>query len=266
MTLSEKDHTFIIPAYKDSVFLEDCIKSLKRQTVPGNIIITTSTPSDFIAGIAREYNIEMRINIQRGGIAGDWNFGLSVAKTKLVTIAHQDDVYDKNFLDAVLQKWNCTDQNVLIFFTDYDEIIDGAIRKNSLNLIIKKILLFPFIFQSCIHSKFFKKFPLLFGNPICCPSVTYNIEELADFTFLSEYAYNLDWSAWLELSRRDGAFVRINKKLMKHRLHHGSETSKQLKTDIRKKEELKIFETIWGKVIARFLALIYLRSHKDNIL
>ena len=38
-------HIFIILAYKQSQYLEDCIDSLLNQTIKSKIIITTSTPS-----------------------------------------------------------------------------------------------------------------------------------------------------------------------------------------------------------------------------
>ena len=42
------DHTFAICAYKESPYLEECIKSLKNQTIKSNILIATSTPTDYI--------------------------------------------------------------------------------------------------------------------------------------------------------------------------------------------------------------------------
>ena len=49
------DHTFVICAYGDSPFLEDCINSLLSQTVKSNIILYTSTPSVFIESICQKY-------------------------------------------------------------------------------------------------------------------------------------------------------------------------------------------------------------------
>ena len=44
-------HTFVICAYKESAFLEECILSLKKQTVRSNILIATSTPNKYIDDI-----------------------------------------------------------------------------------------------------------------------------------------------------------------------------------------------------------------------
>ena len=44
-TMKEK-HTFVICAYKESAYLEECVKSLKEQKKESNIIMVTSTPND----------------------------------------------------------------------------------------------------------------------------------------------------------------------------------------------------------------------------
>ena len=87
-----KNHTFAICAYKESQYLEECIKSLKKQTVKSNIIMATSTPNEHIKNLAEKYNIELFINDGEKGIGPDWNFAVSKTKTDYVTVAHQDDI------------------------------------------------------------------------------------------------------------------------------------------------------------------------------
>ena len=48
-----KNHTFVICAYKESQYLEECIESIKKQNVKSNVIMTTSTPIEFIEKIAQ---------------------------------------------------------------------------------------------------------------------------------------------------------------------------------------------------------------------
>ena len=63
-----KDHTFVICAYKESSYLEQCILSLKRQSVESHIIMITSTPNEYINGMAKKYGIPLFINEGEGGI------------------------------------------------------------------------------------------------------------------------------------------------------------------------------------------------------
>lgn len=260
-------HTFAISAYQESEYLEGCIQSLLAQTVISKVMITTSTPSDFSRQLAQKYNLEYHVNpLQKAGIAGDWNFALSKADTPLVTIAHQDDVYEPGYAQAVTEQFTAhSKDNVLIVFTNYKDVIDNRLKSSGLNAFVKNALLFPFKFSNSISYAALKRSLLLFGDPICCPSVTFNKASLDDFSFSSEYKVALDWYAWFELSKREGAFVYINKKLVHHRLHPASETTLQINNGIRKQEETRLLELMWGTPLARLIAPLYAMGHKGNI-
>ena len=120
------DHSFAVMAYKDSPYLPDCLDSLKNQTVGSDIYIATSTPSLYIDETAKKYGIKIFATDPGQGIAHDWNFSLSIAKTKYVTLAHQDDLYNSNYTRLCIkaaEKFNDT----LICFTDYKG--DAIVRK-----------------------------------------------------------------------------------------------------------------------------------------
>ena len=94
-----RDHTFVICAYKESKYLKNCIRSLENQTVKSHILIATSTGNAYIRGLAEQYHISLYENDAPSGIATDWNFAYRQAHTKLVTIAHQDDIPHPNDRD-----------------------------------------------------------------------------------------------------------------------------------------------------------------------
>src|ERR1700741_1143150 len=176
-------HSFAVMAYKDSPYLTDCLDSLKEQTVRSEIYISTSTPSVYIDETAKKYGIKIFTTEPGQGIAHDWNFSLSVAKTKYVTLAHQDDLYDKQYSELCVkaaEKFNDT----LICFTGYDEIVGNKERSLTLMLTVKKFMNFMFMpLKKNIKSKAWKKFSQSFGTAIPCPSVMYNKEILRDFKF-----------------------------------------------------------------------------------
>ena len=64
-------HTFVICAYKESAFLEECIESLEEQTVTSTIIMVTSTPCDYISNMAQKHGIELYVNDGETGISGN---------------------------------------------------------------------------------------------------------------------------------------------------------------------------------------------------
>lgn len=261
------DHTFVIPVYKESPYLEQCIQNLLDQTVKSKIIVTTSTPSTFTENIAATYGIPYFINdTGQKGIASDWNFALLKSDTKLVTIAHQDDIYERDYVATVTAKIkNRKNDNLLMAFTNYIDLVNDKARTTSLNAFVKSSLLLPFVFTETIQHTFLKKLILLFGDPVCCPSVTLNMDALGDFKFPVAYKCALDWYAWYELAQRDGAFMYIDKKLIQHRIHIDSETTHQLNNGIRQQEERQIFELMWGKRFAKIISKIYAIGYKDNL-
>ena len=258
-------HTFVIPAYKESPYLESCINNLLAQTVKSNIIITTSTPNNHILELANKYNLPYYINEgDAKGIAADWNFAISKSITPLTTIAHQDDIYLPNFTETVLNSIISKGKDVLIAFTNYQDLIGSELRGYSLNHVVKKILLFPFMFKNKIESVFLKKFLLAFGDPIGCPTVTFNLTKLQSFSFSKKYDCILDWFAWYELAAQKGSFLYINQSLLLHRIHAGSETTNSIKNGKRKTEEKALFSLIWGKHLAKFFTALYTLGYKQN--
>ena len=53
----KKNHTFAILAYKESQFLEECIKSVMKQRDNSEVVIMTQTPNDFISKLAKKYHL-----------------------------------------------------------------------------------------------------------------------------------------------------------------------------------------------------------------
>src|SRR5437867_6319698 len=137
------NHSFVVMAYGDSPYLPECLISIKNQTVKSNIYISTSTPSAYIQSIATKYDIEVRVTEPGKGIAHDWNFGLTQAQTKYVTLAHRDDLYMPAYVQESLKacgKFN----DSLISFTRYSEIVNGKYRHRTMLLSIKRLILWFF--------------------------------------------------------------------------------------------------------------------------
>ena len=177
------NHSFAVMAYRDSPYLSDCLDSLQNQTVKSEIYITTSTPSPSIIQTAKKYGVEIFITEPGLGIAHDWNFSFDQAKTKYVTLAHQDDLYMPAYTEHCVnssEKFNDT----LICFTGYSEIFNSRERKNTLLLTTKRILQFIFMpFKKNIRSRFWKKISQSFGSIIPCPSLMFNKEMIRYFKF-----------------------------------------------------------------------------------
>ena len=136
------NHTYVICAYRESAYLEECILSLLSQAVPSHIIMATSTPNEFIRSLSDRYGIELYVNEGESGIAGDWNIALSCVKTEIATIAHQDDIYEPWYTQRILEGINRS-RKPLILFTDYGELREGEKEDSNVLLNIKRFMLFP---------------------------------------------------------------------------------------------------------------------------
>ena len=256
------DHTFVILAHKESPYLEACVQSILIQSKKSEVIITTSTPSDFIKEIANRNQIKYIVNDSgKIGVVNDFNFAYSQAQTKYVTLAHQDDVFEKDYSSNIFESMQRV-SNPLIAFTNSSDLIDGKLQKSSFKTFIKQLLLFPFLFSRSIESIFLKKMMLSFGNPINCPTVTFNKQIIPDFEFSPTYVILYDWEAWIKLAKMPGAFVYLSDRLLQYRFHEGSVTSSQIEKF--KQEELSILKTIWGSMIGRLVFNIYQLNHYDR--
>ncbi len=273
--IGEKEHTFVVCAYKESAYIEECILSLKNQGYTSKIIMSTATPSKYLEDICVKYDIPYHVRDGKPGIGVDWNYALSLAETDYVTIAHQDDIYEPDYIRKLLEAMKWQEENggtVLIGFSDYSELVNGIKYFDRRNLKIKRLLLGGLKNSRHQSMEFYKRNALRLGNAICCPSVTYNkrlISRLLKQTdrkdlFESHFRSNLDWETWEWLSKKKGAFVYVPETLMAHRIHEESETTATIQEKKRAKEDYQMFCKFWPKWIAKMLVKQYVKSEETN--
>lgn len=261
--VNESKHTFAVCAYKESPYLDACIQSLLDQSVKSKIMVVTSTPNEYILNMVKKYQFDYYINDGEKGIIQDWNYAYGQAKTKYVTLAHQDDVYAPNYTEEILKQMDRS-KNPIIAFTDYSEIRKDKLITNNTMLKIKRIMLLPLRLSLLQRSKFVRRRILSFGCPICCPSVTYHKENLPEEIFEAGYRSDEDWQAWEKLSHIKGEFVYCSKALTFHRIHQESETTAIIGDNIRTLEDYDMFRKFWPDFIARKLTKWYSNSEKSN--
>ena len=259
---TNRDHTFVICAYKESKYLDECIQSLLCQTVETNILMATSTPNDYIVSYAERYGFKLFVNDGETGIAGDWNFALSCAETPLVTIAHQDDIYEPKYAETMLKCVNKA-SNPVLFSSAYGEIRNGKKVFSNRLLNIKKILVVPMrLLPDSIAAR---RLSLAFGDSISCPTVTYVKKYITEYPFESGLRAALDWQQWEKMSKIPGTFVYSPEPLMCHRIHAESETSHIIGENSRGEENYEIFRKFWPAPVAKILNRAYSDSEKSNV-
>lgn len=263
MNVLNQEHSFVLLAYGQSQYLETCIQSIQKQTIRSQIVISTSTPNEYIKSIGEKYGIKMIVNQRKAGIASDFNFGLTASTTSLVTLAHQDDYYESNYTEEILIAFQ-KNHNSIILFSDYVEMRGLNIIASNMNLIIKRILLFTLSIKYCNQWIGLRRRILSFGNAISCPSVAYVRSKVSLPLFDEKLSVSLDWDAWETLSKVKGSFVYVPKKLMRHRIHEASMTTSQITIDNRTKEDYEVLLKFWPKYFASFILKFYVLSQKSN--
>lgn len=257
-----EDVTIVVCAYKECQYLENCIRSLKKQTVKTHIIISTSTPNEFIFQLAKKYQLEVHINPE-GGHVNDYNFALKQVKTKLGIMAHQDDLLQKQFVEKSLQALNRA-KRPIIAFTNYKEIHGEKLdKKDSAMVKIKRIMLLPLCNSYLRGSKFGKWIFQCLGDPITHPTVTYVLKEMPKECFRKEYQAAMDWDLWQRLSKQKGEFVYIKDIVFYHRIHKEQATAILVEeTSERGKEEYEIFCRFWPPFLVKLIMKFYSKAEK----
>lgn len=259
------NHTYVICAYGESEYLEECIGSLKKQNQPSKIIMATSTPNQSIKSLAEKYEIPLYVNQGEKGITQDWNFGLSHVHTRYATVAHQDDIYEVNYTEQIINAMEQT-KNPLIAFSDYFELRNGEKVHDTTMLKIKRLMLLPLRIKIFWKSRFVRRRVLSLGDPICCPAVTFCMDNLKRPIFRDGFRSCEDWEAWEIISKEKGAFIYLKEPLMCHRIHEESATTAILQDNARVEENYMMYCKFWPKWIARCINHFYTKSEASNSL
>ena len=255
-------HTFVVLSYKESPFLEECLNSVLHQSYKSNVIIATTTDNDHIRNLAERYNLDVVVG-KHTNIGGDFDFARLASDSPLVTIAHQDDIYDYRYAENIVNLYGKYG-DASILFTDYFEIRNGKKEDQNKNLKIKRLLLSPLKIRFLSRFKFFKRLSISLGNSICCPSVTFANKSCPETVFTCNLDSNCDWYAWEKLSKLKGRFVYIPRPLMGHRIDETSTTTEIINSGKRTREDYEMFKKFWPDFIAKKITAIYRQSEQSN--
>lgn len=254
-------HSFVVPTYGHSPHLEACLDSLAAQHARSEVVVCTSTPFPELPSLCDAFGARLVVHGPNAGIGRDWNGALAASETALVTLAHQDDLYAPGFVEETLaahRRW----PDSALYFCDADEITEtGQARAGGRNNAVKRLMVAAaYGGGETVRSAIARRALLGFGNPIVCPTVTINRRVAGDFKFREELRTNMDWLAWLDLSRI-GSVTRIRRRLVSHRVHTDSETARCLDDGARREEDQLVFRQLWPSPFANLLARVYSYSY-----
>lgn len=256
------NHTFAVCAYQDSPYLEECLQSLLEQEVPTNIIICTSTPSEYIRNLGDWYDIPVYVREGESDIQADWNFAYDIAKTQYVTIAHQDDRYMPDYTRTLFEKTKKY-RDMSLFFCSYITLTGARPDPKARTARVKQLLCLPVSLTWAAGWKWVKRSCLCLGNSISCPMVTYNKNIVGQTVFQSQLKYALDWETFDRIAGKPGRFVYTREPHGYYRVHPGA-TSARFITERRQRKEAEdreMFRHFWPEWMVNLIMLFYKKSY-----
>lgn len=255
-------HAFAVCAYGQSPYLEACIRSLKGQSVPSLLMICTSTPSAFLDDIARRYGIPVYVRDGESSIGADWNFAYETAAgcAELVTLAHQDDIYMRDYTKTLLEmKRRYTDMS--IFMTGSATAVEHRLAGPGLVGCVKRILRLPLSLPQLCDRASVKRAALMLGNPVICPSCTYVPEMCGHDIFDAGYRFVLDWDMLERMAGRPGRWICVEKPLIIYRVHRDAATGQCIRDHTREREESEMFDRLLPDPAAEIVKRLYRKSY-----
>lgn len=254
------DVTIVICAFEKCKYLEKSILSVLDQSVKTKVVISTSTPNEFIFDLANKYNLDVWVN-RDGGHAKDYNFAIQETNTPICIMAHQDDLIHPDFVKKSLNAINASNKPI-IAFTDYKEIHGDVVDSIDSKMVrIKRLLLCPMKIRWLSNTIMGKRMCQCFGDPITHPSVTYVKSEMPKECFREQYRSAMDWDLWERLSKQPGRFVYVDEVLFFHRMHESTATSKIIEnSNFRSDEDYELLCRFWPNWIAKMIMHFYRKA------
>lgn len=117
--------TIFIPTYQRAKTLEMTVQSAINQSYKGEyeILIVNNDPNadlNEIKAMLSKWNssrVAYYVNLENIGLCGNWNRGIELARSKYVSMIHDDDILSPYFVEKIIDEID--DENVGVIGVDY---------------------------------------------------------------------------------------------------------------------------------------------------
>jgi len=239
--------TFAIPFYSTPEFLDAAIRSVLAQTITDWELIVVDDRSP-VAGIKEQVHgygdarIRYHLNEKNLGQSGNFNQGLTLAQTEMVTLLHADDQlhpkYGETMLKAASEHHECW-----ALFCNAD-IIDGQGKKIFSFIDFYKRFLVPsrkstytLVGEQGLRS-------LIPGNFIMAPTLCFRKAKLGTLRFSSDWKCSPDLDFTSRLLFAGGTLVGVPDVAFSYRRHEASATIEFRRSISQFEEEVRLYNYI----------------------
>ncbi|WP_240513625.1 glycosyltransferase family A protein [Prevotella sp. P3-122] len=131
------EFSVIMPTYNQKGFIRNAIRSLFAQTYKHwELIIVddgcTDGTKDFICDYLQDNRITYIRNKKNEGIGYAINRGLDIARYNYITYLPSDDYYYENHLQTLKEKFELSNDNVLVYTTMNSKVKDSLLQKENI--------------------------------------------------------------------------------------------------------------------------------------
>jgi hypothetical protein len=242
--------TFAIPCRDGGALLRPSIESLLAQTRQDfELLLVDDASTDGSAEVARGV-AGARLRVERNarplGIGATWNRCVSLATTPYVCLAHQDDVYDRSYLERLVAALEQRPDAAAAHCRAWTIDAQGA-RSLSASERYKD----RFWKGHASRARASEYALLLRGNWVIAPTLLWRREALlAAGGFDEGLRFVLDWELLLRILRSGRVLAGVRDRLVGYRRHAGMATLAEERTHNRYREEHAVAETARTQGIA----------------
>lgn len=234
--------TAVIPLFHGARFVGETIGSLLAQTWPDFRLLCIDDASDddsaAVARTAGGERITVLQNPARLGLGANWNRALETADTEYLLIAHQDDIYEPDYLATMVR-----------LLDEHPRALAAHSRATTVDengrLIPDPAGAFKDTFWSPAEPQ--EREPaeelavLQRGNYVIAPSVLLRMSTVKQLgPFDARYGFVTDWEYWMRASLAGFTLVGTHARLVRFRRHAQTATRAQELTMQRYEEELAL--------------------------
>lgn len=238
--------TYAIPYYRGLDYLQRAIQSVLNQQNSKWLLyvlddcggedaeeLVSSFQDDRITYLRNDHNM---------GLAGNWNKGLSLATTDLITLLHADDELEETYTDEVVS-----------LMSRHSNAVAGHCRTSVIDEFGRRIWSMPDEVKKLIRPRSKADIvtvgeegllSLVKGAWIFCPSMCYRVAKIPEGGFTSEWKMVLDFELMSRILLGGGEIVGTTKVAYRYRRHTDNQTQELTKSMVRFQEEIAFLDIV----------------------
>lgn len=245
--------TFVIPNYNGARYLRQTLESiLAQRDASFRLVLADNQSTDDSVRIAESYR-DPRLSIATAdrhmSMSENWNRALSLAATPFAVLAHADDIYEPDYLSAMLQLIEAHPDAFAAhcYVTNIDE--HGSLLRD-LPVERYKQQFWPpgptYCRSACQEAAWLRR-----GNYISAPSVMYRMACVeAIGAFEARFHFVTDWEYWLRGVFAGFRIAGTRQRLVRYRRHSGSLTKAAETNLTRYGEEIDVLRWVAARGFA----------------